>query len=240
MVTRVGKIARLPLAIRDELNARLLEGESGTKILPWLNSLEVVKKVLGEDFEGLAVNDANLSDWRHGGYQDWLKKRDRLEHTRELAQMSAKLAKANGGNLTEGASTILGGKILELLEGISDLGQVATDGTPEQLREHMSAMADAVVNLTLGVSRLRQGDQANASLKLNKARLAQSGEALKLEREKFELLLLKGLTDMAKLAKAREINESGLSNSEKIAALRQAFFSDIDALEASGEVELPK
>ena len=45
---------------------------------------------------------------------------------------------------------------------------------------------------------------------------------------------------MAKLAKAREINESGLSNSEKIAALRQAFFSDIDALEASGEVELPK
>jgi hypothetical protein len=35
-LTRNGKIARLPLAVRQELNRRLDEGEQGKKLVAWL------------------------------------------------------------------------------------------------------------------------------------------------------------------------------------------------------------
>jgi hypothetical protein len=38
-MTRTGKIARLPLAIRWQLNQRLQHGEVGASLLRWLNSL---------------------------------------------------------------------------------------------------------------------------------------------------------------------------------------------------------
>jgi hypothetical protein len=46
-MTRNGKIARLPAAIREELNQRLLEGEQGKPLVAWLNGLPKVKESLG-------------------------------------------------------------------------------------------------------------------------------------------------------------------------------------------------
>src|SRR5579871_4636634 len=70
-MTRRGKIARLPQAIREELNQRLENGEQGGRLLEWLNGLPEVKKVLEVDFEGQPISDANLSAWRNGGFVDW-------------------------------------------------------------------------------------------------------------------------------------------------------------------------
>jgi hypothetical protein len=39
--------------------------------------------------------------------------------------------------------------------------------------------------------------------------------------------------------KAEAIANSDLSNADKIAAMRKAAFEDVDALEKSGEVEIP-
>ncbi len=36
-MTGNGKIARLPRAIRDELNRRMGDGQTGQELLPWLN-----------------------------------------------------------------------------------------------------------------------------------------------------------------------------------------------------------
>jgi hypothetical protein len=44
--TRNGKIARLPLALREELNRRLREGEGGRTLLAWLNASPAVRAVL--------------------------------------------------------------------------------------------------------------------------------------------------------------------------------------------------
>jgi hypothetical protein len=45
-----------------------------------------------------------------GGYEDWLERLDnhhqRMQRTRELANLSLDLAKASGGNLTEGAAQV--------------------------------------------------------------------------------------------------------------------------------------
>jgi hypothetical protein len=70
--SRTGKIARLPHEIRERLNQRLLDGEGGPEILDWLNSRAEVKKVLDERYESHPVTPGNLSEWRHGGYRDWL------------------------------------------------------------------------------------------------------------------------------------------------------------------------
>ena len=41
-----GKIARLPKAVRHELNCRLSEGEPGASVVGWLNERDDVKMVL--------------------------------------------------------------------------------------------------------------------------------------------------------------------------------------------------
>ena len=231
-MARQGKIARLPASVREELNRRLLDGESGARILPWLNGLEDTIRILEEDFEGLRINDNNLSDWRQGGFEEWLRRRERLDSTRELAGYAVKLAKAAGGNLTEGAAAILSGQILEVLE---DVG--ATEKTP------VEKMA-AVLGLTKSLSSLRKGDQNQQvleqnerKLEQNERRLQQMEQQLQLQRESF---LVKTL-DAGVMAKVSAIaQDASLDNAQKIAALRKVYFADVDAMDQSGEVKLPE
>ena len=72
MRTRRGKIARLPLAVREELNTRLRNGEEGAQLVLWLNGLPAVQEILAAKFKGKAISECNLSNWRAGGYADWL------------------------------------------------------------------------------------------------------------------------------------------------------------------------
>jgi hypothetical protein len=78
-MTRKGKIARLPRAVRDELNRRLDDGEPGIRLVEWLNGLAEVQAVLTADFEGRPINEQNLSDWRDGGFKDWRRSQQAFE-----------------------------------------------------------------------------------------------------------------------------------------------------------------
>jgi hypothetical protein len=44
--TRIGKIARLPKEVREELNRRLRTAARGEELLQWLNALPKTQKVL--------------------------------------------------------------------------------------------------------------------------------------------------------------------------------------------------
>jgi hypothetical protein len=50
-MTRNGKIARLPAAMRDELNQRLLDGQPGKELVEWLNGLPKVQALLKAEFK---------------------------------------------------------------------------------------------------------------------------------------------------------------------------------------------
>jgi hypothetical protein len=63
---------------------------------------------------------------------------------------------------------------------------------------------------------------------------------LQLNRERFQVTTCELFLKWFENKLAREIAESNTPNAQKIAALRQEFFKDIDELEKSGEVELPK
>ena len=60
-MTRLGKIARLPRKLREELNVRLQNGEAGTELVEWLNGLAAAEKVLKARFEGRPISEQNLS-----------------------------------------------------------------------------------------------------------------------------------------------------------------------------------
>ena len=98
-MTRTGKIARLPHSLRIELNRRLHDGGIGTDLIEWLNTLPEVKAVLHEHFSGNPINDQNLTEWKQGGYQDWLATEEVLAQASTLAENAGDLAAATRGHL---------------------------------------------------------------------------------------------------------------------------------------------
>lgn len=118
--TRTGKIARLPASIREEVCQRLFDGQSGPKLLAWLNAHPDVLRVLDEYFHEEPVSAQNLSEWRKGGYQAWKARRAKIDETKSLAQYALRLGEAAGGKITDGSAAILGGKILERLEAADE------------------------------------------------------------------------------------------------------------------------
>jgi hypothetical protein len=83
---RVGKIARLPAAIRDEVNRRLFDGQPGHKILAWLNAQPVTRETLLELANcGARVTAQNLSQWRASGFREFLDLREQAEILRLTA-----------------------------------------------------------------------------------------------------------------------------------------------------------
>jgi hypothetical protein len=92
-----GKIARLPQTVREELNRRLNDGEPGGGLLEWLNALPAVQAVLTTEFGGSRINAQNLSNWRTGGFQHWLRQQERRVLVRELAENAKDLAADAGG-----------------------------------------------------------------------------------------------------------------------------------------------
>ena len=55
-MTRNGKVARLPRDIRNQLNRRLQDGEPGTRLVEWLNSLPDTQSVLAADYGGRLIS----------------------------------------------------------------------------------------------------------------------------------------------------------------------------------------
>jgi len=158
-MARRGKIARLPHDIRTELNQRIRDGEVGSAILTWLNALPDVKAVLATHFDARPVTDQNLSDWRAGGYQDWLDRADEYEQARKTTEHAQYICSALGLDPSDALSLIVTGKLVRLLEGeqtpddIAKLGHVLTaltrrDEAALAREKFRSAQADRAEDVT--------------------------------------------------------------------------------------------
>src|SRR6266403_3185331 len=100
-LTRNGKIARLPLAVRQELNRRLDEGEQGKKLVAWLNGLPAVQAIAATEFGGKPIREQNLSEWKQRGYRDWLAKQEALEIAERLREDATEWNAEGRGALTD-------------------------------------------------------------------------------------------------------------------------------------------
>jgi hypothetical protein len=112
---RNGKIARLPKATRDMINCMLDDG------LPY----KVIIDELGEAGEGL--NHQNLTNWRQGGYQEWVKDQQRIDRTRAHTENAIDLLRETGGT-TNAATVVEAGNMVgaaQLMEALMDHGDKA-------------------------------------------------------------------------------------------------------------------
>ena len=156
--TRNGKIARLPLLVREHLNRRLQDGEQGKKLVAWLNSLPEVRSVIHTEFGGRPVREQNLSEWKQGGYRDWLALQEAREATARLDEERAEC----GGGETQPLSETLA-RWLAVRYAVATRRLVATEG-PEQWR--------LLRELSKDVVELRRGDHSAQRLELARARVA--------------------------------------------------------------------
>ncbi len=218
-MARTGKIARLPLAIREELNHRLRENESGQTLLEWLNADARVQKVCKEQFGGEPVNDQNLSNWRTGGFVEWLEDQDKVLKVQRLSDLSVRLARASGGNLSEGLMAIAVGQIQEALEAGLTLQEAAEGEDPTLIGVPLD-------KLTKALTSIRDMELKAHRLELDRVTSAQKGEALKLEKAKFQRttaeLFLKWFDDK----RTQEIAEGKGTQEAKAAKLIQLWFGD--------------
>lgn len=108
--TRNGKIARLPLAVREKLNRRLRNGESGTSLRAWLHALPEVQGVLRAEFGGRPINAQNLTEWRQGGYREWLDAKEARALATHLGRETLAGAEAKHKDLPEMLALSLGAR----------------------------------------------------------------------------------------------------------------------------------
>jgi DNA repair exonuclease SbcCD ATPase subunit len=115
MSTRNGKIARLPKHIRDELARRIDNGEQGKDLVEWLDALPAVQNVLKEQFGGRPVNEQNLSEWKQGGYREWLRQQETRSLVSNLTEQSDDLDEAaDGQEISDCLAGFLGAELARL------------------------------------------------------------------------------------------------------------------------------
>lgn len=201
-MSRTGKIARCPVAIREEVNRRLLDGAPAREIIAWLHTQPEVLRVLDDHFGEEPVTPQNLSEWKTGGYQEWLSRRERVENLKTLSAYAMDLAKA-GGSVTEGAAAIAGGRILELLETLEE----------EKLGHFVSALAS-----------LRNSEATALNAQTQQKRLAQKERELKLAEKRFQRETAELFLKWHANEKAREIAESGSRKEVQMDLLVELMF----------------
>jgi hypothetical protein len=211
-MTRTGKIARLPREVREQLNRRLADGQPGAQLVVWLNALPEVRAMLGREFAGRAISEQNLSEWKQGGYHDWLARQEVLAQVRELAADAEELAGAADGVLAEHLATVLSARYAALL---ADWPGEATDEFRRKLRSLRGLCQDIV--------ELRRGNHSAARLKIEQERLAR-------DREQTEEELVEHFKRWAKYPSVRDwICSDSLSPEERERRLREIFGLSPDA-----------
>ena len=134
---RTGKVARLPKPVRDQINQMLLDG------LPYS---EILQK-LGEQVQH--ISDDNLSNWKAGGYQDWLREQQRVEMIRFRQEFAIDLVgNVDPSKVHQATLQVAAANMVELL----------VDLDPITLRETLENEPDKYTRLLNAIARLSDGE----------------------------------------------------------------------------------
>jgi len=115
--TRTGKVARLPVDVRETVNRMLESGVRFNDIIKHLDQL---------GYPG--IHDYNISRWKTGGYQDWLAFKERLACAKVRADSARDLIRDlnNSDDLCQGNEILMATQLYEAL-----LAPPPPPGTPE-------------------------------------------------------------------------------------------------------------
>jgi hypothetical protein len=111
-MSRPGKIAHLPEAIRDQVSIRLQDGEPSKPIADWLNSEPGVKAILAAEFEGRPIDKGNINEWRAHGHQEWKARHMAVDMFRRIHQTPSEQLEALQGGLIDRMATFFAAQML--------------------------------------------------------------------------------------------------------------------------------
>lgn len=132
---RKGKIARLPRAIREEINAMLYDGAATYG--------QIIEK-MGLANQGISTD--NLGEWRAGGYQDWLLERERLAEMKARREMSLNTVRDHlDDNPHEAVLQLAAAQIYETL---NEFDAARLKEMLDERPEHYTQIVNAVVRVS--------------------------------------------------------------------------------------------
>jgi hypothetical protein len=172
-MTRRGKIARLPHKNREELNRRFQDGASGNELVTWLDPLPEVNATLKAEFNSQPISPQNLSEWRDGGYRDWLLEQETKDFAANLAKEADELSAAAGALPTDKMALWLTARFMTVIKRLD------ASSTDDAIRSKLLSEAAAAF------AALRRGDHSAERLKLARWRLGVEGESDSPELEKI-------------------------------------------------------
>ena len=155
---RKGKIARLPLALRTELNQRLAANQDGAVLLEWLNALPGVPAMLARDFAGEPISKQNLYEWRQGGFLEWQTQQEMFDEARGLAADAGPVSATTNHDLAEQLAAVIAGKFTSLLAG--------WDGTEDRA---FDAKLRVLTKFNQNLAVLRRANHSAARLRMDQA-----------------------------------------------------------------------
>jgi hypothetical protein len=155
----VGKVARLPVALRQELNRRLLNGEEGRQLVAWLNGLPEVQAMLAAHFHGQPIGEMNLSRWKNGGFMAWCEQQGALMSVATVFEHSHDLQQAARNGLIARMNMVLTARLARELQRLDAMRE--GDDKTKACRELVG---------TLSV--LKRGEVQDERLRLEREKLA--------------------------------------------------------------------
>ena len=137
MNARTGKIARAPYAVRQTVNGMLRDGATAG---------EVIKYLAGQGISG--VNEVNVTNWRQGGFQDWLAEQARLEEMAFKREFALEIVRQNEGSKLGEAAIQLAST--QLYDVISEFNISSLKGLLEEKPENYANVVNALAKLSKG------------------------------------------------------------------------------------------
>jgi hypothetical protein len=150
MKTRKGKIARLPKETRDVVNMMIRDGATYQQINQML-----------EKHDCFGVGEQNLTNWREGGYQDWLKEQERLEDMRAKREFALEVVRQNEGSKIHEATLQLAAS--QLYEVITEFDLGGLKGLLREQPENYARLVNSLAKLSqsgLEYEKYREGVRA--------------------------------------------------------------------------------
>jgi hypothetical protein len=151
---RNGKFARLPQALREELNVMLRDGATYR---------EIIERAAQA---GIRLGGGNIVTWKKGGYQDWLKEQSQFETIKARREFALALLQANSGaTIQEAGLQIAAAQIYDLLINLN----------PKSLKKKLETDPAQYTRMITTLTRLSEGglkyEQYRAEVAERKAKI---------------------------------------------------------------------
>jgi len=135
---RTGKVARLPKVLRDQVNAMLRDGAT-------YNAIIVKLQQAGHADLNAVFNEQNLSNWKEGGYQDWLTEQERLADMSSKREFALEIVRQNEGSKLHEASLHLAAS--QIYEALSEFDLSALKDLLAEKPENYAKVVGAISKL---------------------------------------------------------------------------------------------